>query len=190
MWECGGDVPAIAKYPQAWVVRSAPVRTDPVMTQPPYSPPPPDGPTPAWPIGDGQNLWARDPQAWLDTSDPNEGVGSRHHTVPAFYLRYFADKQQLLVRRIADDAPRLCNLPPGPASTTSLPPDPGSRDSGNQLEAQSRGAQVSPASLGMVAIPAGCGCSMLSPRTIGVHHISATRGACAALFSDQKDDHA
>jgi Protein of unknown function (DUF4238) len=36
---------------------------------------------------------------WLATSDPSSGVGARHHTVPAFYLRRFADGDgRLLVR--------------------------------------------------------------------------------------------
>lgn len=36
---------------------------------------------------------AEDPLArqWFESSDPSTGVGARHHTVPAFYLRRFAD---------------------------------------------------------------------------------------------------
>jgi len=36
---------------------------------------------------------------WLASSDPSSGVGAKHHTVPAFYLRRFADSEgRLLVR--------------------------------------------------------------------------------------------
>jgi hypothetical protein len=28
---------------------------------------------------------------WFKSSDPSVGVGAKHHTVPAFYLRRFAD---------------------------------------------------------------------------------------------------
>jgi hypothetical protein len=36
---------------------------------------------------------------WSDSIDPAVGVGAKHHTVPAFYLRRFADKDKhLLVR--------------------------------------------------------------------------------------------
>jgi hypothetical protein len=34
----------------------------------------------------------RQAQEWLDRADRSVGVGRRHHTVPAFYLRRFADK--------------------------------------------------------------------------------------------------
>jgi hypothetical protein len=38
-------------------------------------------------------------QRWFDSSDPAVGVGAKHHTVPAFYLRRFADShERLLVR--------------------------------------------------------------------------------------------
>jgi Protein of unknown function (DUF4238) len=38
-------------------------------------------------------------QRWFDSSDPAVGVGAKHHTVPAFYLRRFADSDgRLLVR--------------------------------------------------------------------------------------------
>lgn len=41
----------------------------------------------------------RQAQEWLDRADRGVGVGRRHHTVPAFYLRRFADKSgQLSVR--------------------------------------------------------------------------------------------
>jgi hypothetical protein len=52
----------------------------------------------------------RKAQAWAAGASPQEGVGTRHHTVPAFYLRYFADGEQLLVRRIPEHQPMLCNL--------------------------------------------------------------------------------
>jgi hypothetical protein len=52
----------------------------------------------------------RKAQAWVAAASPLEGVGTRHHTVPAFYLRYFADGEQLLVRRIPEHQPMLCNL--------------------------------------------------------------------------------
>ena len=52
----------------------------------------------------------RKARAWVAAASPDEGVGARHHTVPAFYLRYFADGDQLLVRRIPEHAPILCNL--------------------------------------------------------------------------------
>ena len=35
--------------------------------------------------------------------NPQEGVGKRHHTVPAFYLRYFADGDRLNVARAPED---------------------------------------------------------------------------------------
>jgi Protein of unknown function (DUF4238) len=36
---------------------------------------------------------------WLASSNPSSGVGARHHTVPAFYLRRFADSDgRLMVR--------------------------------------------------------------------------------------------
>lgn len=38
-------------------------------------------------------------QRWFDSSDPSVGVGARHHTVPAFYLRRFADSDELLLVR-------------------------------------------------------------------------------------------
>jgi len=38
-------------------------------------------------------------QHWFAGADPSIGVGSRHHTVPAFYLKRFADQsRQLSVR--------------------------------------------------------------------------------------------
>ncbi len=41
----------------------------------------------------------RHAQRWLESSDPAIGVGARHHTVPAFYLRRFANSDgRLLVR--------------------------------------------------------------------------------------------
>jgi hypothetical protein len=52
----------------------------------------------------------RKAEAWVAAASPQEGVGSRHHTVPAFYLRYFADSEQLLVRRIPEHLPMVCNL--------------------------------------------------------------------------------
>ncbi len=46
---------------------------------------------------------------WLASSDPSSGVGAKHHTVPAFYLRRFADSGgRLLVR----DRPTGRLLPP------------------------------------------------------------------------------
>jgi len=48
--------------------------------------------------------------SWLAAAPPHEGVGARHHTVPAFYLRYFADGDHLLVRRIPNHRPIVCNL--------------------------------------------------------------------------------
>jgi len=48
------------------------------------------------PVTPGQERLARD---WLESSDPSIGVGARHHTVPAFYLRRFAGSDgRLLVR--------------------------------------------------------------------------------------------
>jgi Protein of unknown function (DUF4238) len=48
-------------------------------------------------------------QRWLASSDPSTGVGAKHHTVPAFYLRRFADSTgRLLVR----DRPTGRSLPP------------------------------------------------------------------------------
>jgi Protein of unknown function (DUF4238) len=48
------------------------------------------------PMTPEQERIARD---WFESSDPSIGVGSRHHTVPAFYLRRFADShERLLVR--------------------------------------------------------------------------------------------
>ena len=35
-------------------------------------------------------------QEWLASADPSVGVGSRHHTVPGFYLRRFADRSGTL----------------------------------------------------------------------------------------------
>jgi hypothetical protein len=52
----------------------------------------------------------REAQAWAAAASPDEGVGTRHHTVPAFYLRSFADGDRLLVRRIPEHRPVLCNL--------------------------------------------------------------------------------
>ena len=38
-------------------------------------------------------------EEWLANADPSVGVGSRHHTVPAFYLKRFANKStELSVR--------------------------------------------------------------------------------------------
>jgi hypothetical protein len=52
---------------------------------------------------------ARLAQRWLASSDPSTGVGAKHHTVPAFYLRRFADSTgRLLVR----DRPTGRSLPP------------------------------------------------------------------------------
>lgn len=48
--------------------------------------------------------------AWFAASDPSEGVGSKHHTVPAFYLRRFAKGDQLAVRRLDDGVRRLTNV--------------------------------------------------------------------------------
>jgi hypothetical protein len=46
---------------------------------------------------------------WLASSDPSTGVGAKHHTVPAFYLRRFADTTgRLLIR----DRPTGRLLPP------------------------------------------------------------------------------
>lgn len=43
---------------------------------------------------------------WLANADPSVGVGSRHHTVPAFYLKRFADAStQLSVRDRSTGAP-------------------------------------------------------------------------------------
>jgi hypothetical protein len=36
---------------------------------------------------------------WFKSSDPSTGVGAKHHTVPAFYLRRFADSNQRLLIR-------------------------------------------------------------------------------------------
>jgi hypothetical protein len=49
-------------------------------------------------------------QAWVASARPEEGVGSRHHIVPVMYLRHFADNDQLLVRRIPEHTPLLCNI--------------------------------------------------------------------------------
>jgi hypothetical protein len=48
------------------------------------------------PVTPEQDLLAR---RWFESSDPAVGVGTKHHTVPAFYLRRFADNNgRLLVR--------------------------------------------------------------------------------------------
>lgn len=47
---------------------------------------------------------------WFSSSDPSDGVGARHHTVPAFYLRRFARGEQIAVRRMADGLVRLQNI--------------------------------------------------------------------------------
>src|SRR5487761_385976 len=45
------------------------------------------------------DLAERRAQDWMASADPSVGVGSRHHTVPGFYLRRFANKSgQLSVR--------------------------------------------------------------------------------------------
>ena len=46
---------------------------------------------------------------WLASSDPSSGVGAKHHTVPAFYLRRFADSDERLLVR---DRPTGRLLPP------------------------------------------------------------------------------
>jgi hypothetical protein len=46
---------------------------------------------------------------WLASSDPASGVGAKHHTVPAFYLRRFADSAGRLMVR---DRPTGRLLPP------------------------------------------------------------------------------
>jgi len=48
---------------------------------------------------DADDLAERRAQEWMGSADPGVGVGSRHHTVPGFYLRRFAGKSgQLSVR--------------------------------------------------------------------------------------------
>jgi hypothetical protein len=42
---------------------------------------------------DTVDIWERDP---LEGADPSEGVGSRHHIVPKFYLDRFADSRGYL----------------------------------------------------------------------------------------------
>jgi hypothetical protein len=51
-----------------------------------------------------------DAVTWVAAADPDRGVGSRHHTVPRFYLKNFALKDQLLVRRIPDSTPMLNSI--------------------------------------------------------------------------------
>lgn len=49
-------------------------------------------------------------QAWAAGVSPDMSVGDRHHLVPVMYLRGFADSDQLLVRRIPDHRPVICNI--------------------------------------------------------------------------------
>lgn len=49
-------------------------------------------------------------QEWVASASPQVGVGSRHHTVPAFYLRYFAKADRLRVRHLPDGEPVLNNV--------------------------------------------------------------------------------
>lgn len=56
-------------------------------------------------------------QRWFDSSDPAAGVGARHHTVPAFYLRRFAyGNGRLLVR----DRPTGRLFPPRTVSKIAI----------------------------------------------------------------------
>lgn len=54
---------------------------------------------------------------WFESSDPSEGVGSRHHTVPAFYLRRFADREERLLVR---DRPTGRLFPPRTVSKLAI----------------------------------------------------------------------
>lgn len=58
----------------------------------------------------------RQAELWFKKSKPEVGVGARHHTVPAFYLRRFADKTsgKLVVRNRSGDSK------PYPASPEAL----------------------------------------------------------------------
>ncbi len=49
-------------------------------------------------------------QAWASKVSPDQSVGDRHHLVPVMYLRGFADREQLLIRRIPDHRPVTCNM--------------------------------------------------------------------------------
>jgi hypothetical protein len=57
---------------------------------------------PGYPHDPAADRWA---QRWLERSDPAEYVGSRHHTVPGFCLRRFAEggKRLLVWRRATDE---------------------------------------------------------------------------------------
>lgn len=52
----------------------------------------------------GQGDWVDDINAWWETSSPVPMVGSRHHTVPRFYLDWFSVKGRIHVRdRVTGD---------------------------------------------------------------------------------------
>lgn len=63
---------------------------------------------------DAQSRWLeaieRRAQAWAASVPADRSVGDRHHIVPVMYLRNFAENEQLLVRRIPDHTPRVCNM--------------------------------------------------------------------------------